>query len=81
MAALTTNDVWIGYVQSAGAASPADRWQWIDGTPTGYTDWFMLEPNDVDDVEDSDEDCVTMFDGGPWNDKTCAASHPFVCAR
>lgn len=37
---------WIGLVQAAGAAMPADDWTWLDGTPLGYTHWFSGEPND-----------------------------------
>ncbi|XP_071789139.1 uncharacterized protein [Asterias amurensis] len=42
-------------------------YEWSDGTPVTYTNWYAHEPNDA-----NGEDCVEIYtDIGYWNDLNC----------
>ena len=42
----SNGQLWIGLFQLPDAPEPAGGWQWVDGTPLGYTNWGTIEPND-----------------------------------
>jgi hypothetical protein len=77
-------NAWIGLVQAAGAAMPADDWTWLDGLPLGYTHWFSGEPNDADGIENDSEQCGMIYSpsiGSGWNDAECSKSLQIACSR
>jgi len=67
--------LWIG-LSNMNANS---RFEWTDGTPVGYTNWNVGEPNN----SHSAEDCVELqgeFDY-LWNDYECQMELLFVCQK
>jgi len=64
---------WMGFndLQQEG------KWQWVDGSPVGYTNWEPGEPNDT-----GGEDCGQLnrfYPSDTWNDEPCDQGLPFVC--
>ncbi len=52
-----------------------NSWAWVDGSPYGYTDWGVNEPNDL-----GGEDCGHLFTGYQgWNDISCSNTYAYVC--
>ena len=49
--------------------------EWVDGTPWSYTNWFNGKPDNID------EKCVeTNFEiEEKWNDEMCEKKRSFVC--
>ena len=68
-----TSDVGTVYI-GINDREEEDVWQWVDGSPYGFKNWNVGEPNDWD----SDEDC-THTNGGGWNDIACSSEENFVC--
>lgn len=67
--------VWIG----ANCREEGAGYQWTDGEPFVYYNWFPDEP---DHVIDGDEDCVAMFiSNAKWTDRPCGQLHPAVCEK
>jgi len=54
----------------------ADNFQWTDGSPKAYTDFYTGEPNDSGD-------CIQfwMEAGFAWDDANCALQKSFVCKK
>lgn len=73
--------VWIGLVQSATGAEPAEGWAWMNGDAIAYANWAAREPNDANGR--LDEDCGGKYASmtGPWNDSECTLPQAFVCER
>jgi hypothetical protein len=66
---------WIGFNDRAVEGV----WEWVDGTPVSYTDWYAGEPNNV-----GNEDCAQIDQFDPflgWNDQSCAAINRYICER
>lgn len=42
---------WIGLYQLPGSAEPNGGWVWVDGTATGYANWWPGEPNNSGGTE------------------------------
>lgn len=67
--------VWIG----ANCREEGAGYQWTDGEPFVYYNWFPDEP---DHVIDGDEDCVAMFiSNAKWTDRPCGQLHPGICEK
>ena len=63
---------WIGLTDTA----QENTFIWA-GSPAAatYFNWGDNEPNNS-----GEEDCVTMWAAGTWNDDDCSAVHPYVCS-
>jgi len=50
---------------------------WLDdaGNPITFENWRTGEPNDYG----KGEDCALIYDGGDWNDESCAHNRHFAC--
>jgi hypothetical protein len=51
-------------------------WQWVDGTPFAYTNWWNGEPNDIGGEDELAYDFRDQSFGGPawaWNDGSTAS--------
>ncbi|KAM3595691.1 uncharacterized protein V6R79_001211 [Siganus canaliculatus] len=70
----TYNSAWIGLsdIHKEG------RWMWSDGRPVVFTFWATGEPNSYK----GNEDCahIDYGKGLKWNDNSCYAGFPSVCA-
>jgi len=73
-------DAWTGWVQLSNQAAPATGWGWQDGINTFVPTWSVLEPEDLDGVEDNMEQCSVMYMNGLFADVSCGSSLPFVCS-
>lgn len=51
------------------------RFEWLDGTPLGWSMWAPGEPNDSGGVED----CVHFFGTPEWNDIDCEVAMGVLC--
>lgn len=51
------------------------NYQWSDGSPFDYEGWDTGEPNNA-----GNEDCGELRTTGGWNDVSCFAGRPFICA-
>ena len=63
--------VWIGLWQNPESdawAEPAGGWEWVNGNPVGWTNWYSNEPNDSNGYE---EEAITYGIAGHWNDSHC----------
>ena len=67
------NRWWIGLHDRAAEG----RFEWIDGTPLGFTAWARGEPNN----DTCNQDCAALKrrGDGAWHDTHCAQPQPFVC--
>ncbi|XP_030854325.1 alpha-N-acetylgalactosamine-specific lectin-like [Strongylocentrotus purpuratus] len=59
-----------------------NKYEWTDGTPVHYYNWYPAEPNS------SDEDCVEVVNAGyndderqQWNDALCDQVRSFFCRK
>ncbi|KFV17431.1 Pulmonary surfactant-associated protein A, partial [Pterocles gutturalis] len=50
------------------------KFQFLDGTQLGYTNWHLNEPSGK-----GKEECVEMYTDGTWNDKKCNQNRLIVC--
>ncbi|XP_060702846.1 layilin-like [Hemiscyllium ocellatum] len=82
-------DFWIGLWRrvngNESSADCPDLYQWIDGSDTGFRNWYVDEPSC------GSEGCVVMYHqpsassgmGGPylyqWNDDRCNMKNNFIC--
>merc|ERR1712126_93238 len=69
--------IWIGGTDK----DEEGRWQWMDGSPFGFTYWGPGEPNSAGGKE---EDCLVHGSGSEnmWNDFPCLwKAHGFLCAK
>ena len=56
------NYVWMGGTDAVSEGA----WKWSpSGTPLSYTNWATREPN-----SQGNEDCLSLYGWGKWNDKT-----------
>ena len=61
----------------------SNKFEWSDGTPVDYENWYEGEPNNMG----KDENCVATMGkpkyGEPgryqWNDSDCKRKYKFVC--
>ena len=67
---------WLGGRREPGNR---DNWVWSDGTPWGYTNWGIGEPNDLRGVEDCVE--LGIRNIWYWNDQPCRDLRTFVCKK
>ncbi len=42
---------WIGLVQKEGSNEPAEGWEWSNGEPVAFTNWFWHQPDNYDGSE------------------------------
>jgi hypothetical protein len=85
---ISTAAFWLGAIQGAGAATPADKWTW-NGDATRpvdqnhYNNWAAGKPDDADGNEDGMEQCGTIRPGGTWDDDGCTpqVGLGFFCRR
>ncbi|XP_070548554.1 uncharacterized protein [Ptychodera flava] len=70
---LRHGNLWIGLsdIRSEG------HWEWIDGTPLNYSNWYQNEPNNLQGGEDCGQMRKRM--DGQWNDGPCATTCGFIC--
>jgi hypothetical protein len=68
---------WIGL----GDAAVEGTYEWIDGTPLGFTGWASGQPNDVAGTANCVETNLNARTQatGQWNDESCTVNNPFVC--
>ena len=83
---IQTATFWIGAIQGAGAATPADKWTWHgDATrpldSNHYINWAQGKPDDAGGVESGQEQCAGMLPGGGWDDDPCNQVQGFFCRR
>lgn len=81
---ISTAAFWLGAIQGAGAATPADKWTWNDDPtrPLSYNNWGAGRPDDAGDgVENGQEQCATIRPGGTWDDDGCGQALGFFCRR
>ena len=49
-----------------------DGWRWVDGSELSYNNWRHPAPNNAATGDDSEEDCLTMYENdSDWNDLNC----------
>ncbi len=58
---LTLQSAWIG----ASDLNTEGSFEWCDGAPFGYTNWYPGQPNDYNGAQD----CIEMLNNGQWNDQ------------
>ncbi|KAK7079206.1 hypothetical protein SK128_003942 [Halocaridina rubra] len=65
---------WIG-----GRSFKDSGYEWIDGSPFDFDNWYTGEPNDMLDQED----CIGIYAHrtGYWNDQNCAHLEGRICKR
>jgi len=64
---------WIGLMKTQQGG-----FSWMDGSSSGYFNWEVGEPNDIN----NGEDCVEMYvSNGKWNDKNCETRNGYICRR
>ncbi|MGZ6096699.1 MAG: C-type lectin domain-containing protein [Polyangiales bacterium] len=63
--AVGTGERWIGLSRMDPVPDLTDKskFEWVDGEPKTYENWFSTEPNDGP--------CVRMNDTGAWYDRLC----------
>jgi len=64
---------WIGAYQPPGSAEPDGGWTWVTGEAWGFTNWFPVEPNNVNEGMENAvalEQGVMPGSGAAWNDVT-----------
>uniref|UniRef100_A0A914QKR2 C-type lectin domain-containing protein n=1 Tax=Panagrolaimus davidi TaxID=227884 RepID=A0A914QKR2_9BILA len=67
----TMSDFWIGLTNLMSLS----KWQWIDGTPTDFTNWANSEPKNV-----TGSNCATLSQSdGLWRAEDCFKTKPFIC--
>ena len=56
-----------------------NRWEWIDGSAMGYSNWADGQPDDWKGAED----CAHIMPDGTWNDSHCGGLEKltFVCQK
>jgi hypothetical protein len=64
---------WLGATDAANEGT----WLWVDGTPAGFTDWALFQPDNFL----LNEDCAQQAADGSWNDQDCSGAAAFVCER
>ena len=67
---------WIG----ANDMKREGRFEWSDGSPFSFTNWWAREPNNRGSR--GQEDCVHLKSSRyrrKWNDLACSFKHPFIC--
>ena len=63
-----------------GGKKNGNTYEWIDGTPFDFDNWFPAEPNNSKGVEN----CLELLGlNEPWNnlfnDKNCDTKSSFIC--
>ena len=67
MGNLNVTRPWIGLYQNTASSSysePTGGWEWVNGEPFVYNNWYTGEPND----NPAGENTAEMFGNGEWND-------------
>ena len=72
---------WIGGQRSCHECS---TWEWIEGRVIEYFSQRKGEPNNVDDNNIREENCIEFRmnlpeANGKWNDENCGDKFEFVC--
>lgn len=64
---------WAGGQQAADQQATDTGWSWVNGDGAlVYTNWNSPpEPNDQNDVESNEENCLEVSESGYWNDQNC----------
>merc|ERR1712107_864827 len=50
---------------------------WVDGTATGFTNWYFNAPNNGND----NQHCVWIRPDDEWDDVRCETERAFVCQK
>lgn len=75
---LAPSRAWLGLAQNLNSpsyAEPGGGWEWVDGTPFTFMNWFPGEPNDIS-ASGGPEDYAELFGSGEFND--CEEFHTFT---
>jgi len=67
---LQANSAWIGCHDSATEG----HYQWVDGSPFNYSNWFAGQPNNFNGTQDF----VEILKSGEWNDQYATVSLEYV---
>jgi hypothetical protein len=71
VATLATRELWIGAFQGPTEGA----WFWSTGERFDFTAWSTNQPDDFQ----MNEDCVQLYVGGLWNDRSCTSRLPYLC--
>jgi len=69
----TVEHCWIGAYQPPGSPEPDGGWTWVSGEAWAFTNWFPVEPNNVNEGRENAvalEQGVMPGSGAAWNDVT-----------
>lgn len=77
---MIANANFIGLQQAAGEPTLAGAWTWRTGEPLTYVNWRIMEPDDLDDTEDGQEQCG-LSSAGTWVDTACNDPKTYACSR
>merc|ERR1719369_2479292 len=66
-------NIWLGGTD----ISQEGTWDWTDGTPFDYSDWYPGEPND----HGINQDCLWERKEHKWDDNTCEQEQLFLCKK
>lgn len=73
--------VWLGLSDIA----VEDTFVWVDGSPLGYEEWMIGDPNDGESGEPGSADCTAMIGPldppytGRWRDQVCTTPRVYAC--
>ncbi|GEM_PF-285563 len=72
--AVGTSYAWIGYTDQNVEGS----WEWVDGSPTTYTNWAPGEPNNYSPGGGQADYAVLRKSNGLWYDRKNGEKHEFI---
>jgi len=65
--------IWLGGTD----ISQEGTWDWTDGTPFDYSDWYPGEPNN----HGGNQDCLSERKEHKWDDDGCEKEQFFLCKK